>query len=200
MLEKPKKAIMQKRNYRKGSIIFAQNENSSEIYILNEGILEIIVDNKIVAEISERGVFFGEMSHMLDGKRNATIRTKTDCSCIVIYAQYVNLVVRSNPEIGVNLMKSLANRLRKTTKLLLKSLDSEKSKPSNDKASLRLKSFYDLIILMKMATNEQVKEALALQKQEGKKENIIRYLSKIAEIDENDLIVLTNLFKKYRLK
>ncbi len=199
MLEKPKKAIMQKRNYRKGSIIFAQNENSSEIYILNEGILEIIVDNKIVAEISERGVFFGEMSHMLDGKRNATIRTKTDCSCIVIYSEYVNLVVRSNPEIGVNLMKSLANRLRKTTKLLLKSLD-KKNKPSNDKASFHLNSFYDLIMLMKMATSEQVKEAIALHEQEGKKENIIRYLSRIAEIDENDLIVLTNLFKKYSLK
>ncbi len=192
MIQQAKKSIMQKRHYKKGTIIFSQNENSNEIYILNQGILEVIIDNKMVAKISQRGVFFGEMAYVLNSKRNATIRTATDCNCIIIYSNYVDAVIRANPEIGINLMKSLAKRLKNTTRSLIDNLEQNEEKPNSNNL------VYNLLVTLKMIDQEKIKKAIAMYQEDNQQRSITKYLSQVSGKEENDFTTILNLYEKYK--
>ncbi len=211
---------MQEKTYKKGSIVFTQNENSNEIYILNEGVLEIIVNQKKVSEINQRGVFFGEMAYILQEKRNATVRTKTNCSCLIIYSKYVEAVVKSSPEIGIILMKSLARRLKKTTNNLLHYINERernalKINPKDNQAEEKLElsileyvaydeieanNYFQCLKMLNMMDSDQINNfssAYSYSKHE-KKENFLKKLNYFTKIEVNDLLLMLKLYQKYK--
>lgn len=69
---------MQPFNYKPGETIIQQGEEGDFFYIIDQGEVEVYVNNKCVTSISDGGSF-GELALIYGTPRAATIKAKTDC-------------------------------------------------------------------------------------------------------------------------
>jgi CRP-like cAMP-binding protein len=100
------------RNFKEGEIILLEGERSEDLYMLLEGEIEVIKNNTVVAEINQPDVFFGEMSYLLNHKRTASLRAKTDVRAInVNYFSVENTEQNRVAEASLKLMRTMASRL-----------------------------------------------------------------------------------------
>ncbi len=110
-----------------GEYVFQEGELGTEMFILQEGQVEIFQTvggkERQLARL-EKGDFFGEMSILEDLPRNASARAVGPSRLIVIDGATFDSMLRSNPEIGVRIMRKLSRRVRTTDELLHKVLDS----------------------------------------------------------------------------
>ena len=103
--------------FKKGSVIFHMKDMSTDLYIVDAGILKAMLSDdegdEIVLASFEKGAFFGELS-LLDGKgRSATIVADSDSELSVLsQADFLGLL-NKDPKIAVALMTTLVERLRK---------------------------------------------------------------------------------------
>jgi hypothetical protein len=111
-----------------GSYLFREGELGTEMFILQEGQVEI---TKTVAgtdeqlAVLEKGDFFGEMSLLEDLPRTASARAVTDCKVIRINGATFDQMLRSKPEIAVRIMRKLSRRLRQTDAMLREALGNQ---------------------------------------------------------------------------
>jgi len=103
--------------FKKGSVIFHMKDMSTDLYIVDAGILKAMLSDdegdEIVLARFEKGAFFGELS-LLDGKgRSATIVADSDSELSVLsQADFLGLL-NKDPIIAIALMTTLVERLRK---------------------------------------------------------------------------------------
>lgn len=102
--------------YKAGTRVFCQGDKSTEIYILKKGAVTVCVDDQIVGLINTPDTFIGEMAYFLGIPRTATVEAVEDSEFIVIPAEDLYENVLKNPEIGIELIKILSERLANTTK------------------------------------------------------------------------------------
>jgi CRP-like cAMP-binding protein len=102
--------------YKTGSTIVHQGEKGDDIFILKHGAVTVLVDDQIVGLINAPDTVFGEMSYFLGVNRTATIEAVEDSEVIVIPGDTLFNLVFRKPEIGIDLMKILSDRLKVTTK------------------------------------------------------------------------------------
>jgi len=102
---------------KKGSVLFHKTDMSTDLYIVDAGILKAMLSDdegdEIVLAHFDKGAFFGELS-LLDGKgRSATIVADTDSELSVLsQADFLGLL-NKDPKISIALMTTLVERLRK---------------------------------------------------------------------------------------
>ncbi len=198
--------IMSKKMYPKGSVLFKQGDNSRELYILNSGAMEVIVDNQTVAEIDERGSFFGELAAILNEPRNATIKTKTQCECIVIPTKYVEAVITAKPEIGLNLIKILARRLKKTTNNLalrttqylqetMKTRDLQNKLNNEEGVKEESRNVYDIMVRLNIINEQQLAEARSRKEKEPDK-SLATILIEMKVAPMQDILDILKIYSK----
>ena len=104
-----------------GEIIFREGDLGTEMYIIQEGKVEILKhfrgENQQLAVLSQ-GDFFGEMSILEDQPRAATARALSDVTLLQINGTTFDQMLRKNPEVAVRMMRKLSRRLRDTDRLL----------------------------------------------------------------------------------
>jgi len=108
-----------------GETIFGEGELGTEMYIIQDGRVEIV--KQIVGEarqlaVLEKGDFFGEMAILEDKPRTAAARALTPIKLLMINGSTFDQMLRSNPEIAVRMMRKLSRRLRETDGMLRESL------------------------------------------------------------------------------
>jgi pSer/pThr/pTyr-binding forkhead associated (FHA) protein len=111
-----------------GDYVFREGELGTEMFILQEGqveILKLVGDAEEQLAILEKGDFFGEMSLLEDLPRTATARAVTDCKVIRINGATFDQMLRTKPEIAVRIMRKLSRRLRQTDQMLREALGSQ---------------------------------------------------------------------------
>jgi len=104
-----------------GDYVFREGELGTEMYIINEGKVEIlnqVGDEEQVLAILEKGDFFGEMSVLEDLPRAASARAATDIRLLQINGSTFDQLLQGNPEIAVRMMRKLSRRLRETDEML----------------------------------------------------------------------------------
>ncbi|MCG6964459.1 MAG: cyclic nucleotide-binding domain-containing protein [Acidobacteria bacterium] len=105
-----------------GEFIFRENEPGAEMFIIQEGEVEIVKqihgDLRQVA-VLEEGDFFGEMAILEDMPRTAAARALTQATLLRIDRTTFNQLIRHNPEISVRMLRKLCHRLRMTNPALL---------------------------------------------------------------------------------
>ncbi len=103
--------------YAAGTVIFAQGDAGSDMYIVHEGEVEIRREGGAgldrVARL-EKGDFFGEMSLLEELPRLATARAATDTRLVKIDSAAFDKLLRRDPEIAIRIMRKLSRRLRET--------------------------------------------------------------------------------------
>jgi uncharacterized membrane protein len=105
-----------------GAVLFRTGDVGDAMYIIEEGKVRIYVRAKDGHEVTltelESGDFFGEMV-LLDGKpRSADARVEEDARLAVLSREHFLSFVRSNPNVALEMLTALANRLRHTDELL----------------------------------------------------------------------------------
>lgn len=98
-----------------GEMIFGEGEPGAEMYIIEEGEVEIlkgIGPNQRRLALLEEGDFFGEMALLEGLDRSAAARAVTDCRLLPIDASTFGQMLRDFPEIAVRMMRKLSQRLR----------------------------------------------------------------------------------------
>jgi CRP-like cAMP-binding protein len=104
-----------------GEYIFHEGDLGTEMYIINEGKVEIlnqVSDEEQVLAVLEKGDFFGEMSVLEDLPRAASARAGTDVRLLQINGSTFDQLLQGNPEIAVRMMRKLSRRLRETDEML----------------------------------------------------------------------------------
>lgn len=107
--------------YKAGDFIFREGDLGTEMYIINEGkveILNVVGDEEQVLAVLEKGDFFGEMSVLEDLPRAATARAATDVRLLQINGSTFDQLLQGNPEIAVRMMRKLSRRLRETDEMI----------------------------------------------------------------------------------
>lgn len=105
-------------SFEKGKAIFLEGDDSQDLFILASGHLNVFKGNKKIAEITERGSLFGEMSFLLDAKRTATIKAERDVKAIRIPKEDITGFLHEFPEVAGEISKLLAKRLDETSRIL----------------------------------------------------------------------------------
>jgi CRP/FNR family transcriptional regulator, cyclic AMP receptor protein len=105
-----------------GALLFRAGDKGDAMYLIEEGKVRICVRAKDGNEVTltelERGDFFGEMA-LLDGKRrSADAIVQEDARLAVLSREHFLSFVRSNPNVALEMLTALANRLRHTDELL----------------------------------------------------------------------------------
>ena len=105
-----------------GEVLFRAGHEGDAMYIIEEGKVRIFVRAKDGHEVTltelQRGDFFGEMA-LLDGKpRSADARVAEDARLAVLSREHFLSFTRSNPNVALEMLTALANRLRQTDELL----------------------------------------------------------------------------------
>ncbi|MDP0500369.1 MAG: cyclic nucleotide-binding domain-containing protein [Verrucomicrobiota bacterium JB022] len=102
-----------------GQTIIQQGEEGIGFFILKSGTLEVYKDDVLLAMLMYPGTVFGEMGGILGRPRTCTIRAKTQVSIIHVQMETVEELVHEQPEIAIKIIKTLANRLDRTTQKLI---------------------------------------------------------------------------------
>jgi CRP-like cAMP-binding protein len=108
--------------FRKGEVVFHKTDLSTDLYIVNSGTLKAVLADEeggeIVLAVFGKGAFFGELS-LLDGKgRSATIVADSDAELAVLKQTVFLDLLQKDPKIGVALISTLVERLRKADEFI----------------------------------------------------------------------------------
>ncbi|MCH7668763.1 MAG: cyclic nucleotide-binding domain-containing protein [Acidobacteria bacterium] len=99
-------------------IIREDSQSTMGFYMLVEGSAVVTRGDHLLAEYAP-GDYFGEIALLLDDTvRTATVSAKTDVTVLVITRWDFRALVKTNPEIAVELMAVLAKRLADTDRVL----------------------------------------------------------------------------------
>ena len=131
--------------YSRGSVICEQNTVGEEMFILQSGTIEVLIDNNKVATIEEPGTVTGEMALLLGEPRTATLKAMNNVVLTRIRKDELKTVAEKQSSVLKGISLALARRhyyngvkidtLNKT--LLEQKLDGDQSKEAKGALALQ---------------------------------------------------------------
>jgi CRP/FNR family transcriptional regulator len=110
------------RRFRRGDIVFAEGESGDALYVVIDGKVKIFRTSPDGREnmlaVLGPGEMFGELSLFDPGPRTATVAAITDCSLTSLAHDMLRPWLAGRPELGVQLLQALAQRLRRTNEAM----------------------------------------------------------------------------------
>lgn len=110
------------RHYRRGDIVFAEGDDGDALYVVVEGKVKIFRTSPDGREnmlaVLGPGEMFGELSLFDPGPRTATVAAITDASLASLAHEALRPWLAGRPELGVQLLRALAQRLRRTNEAM----------------------------------------------------------------------------------
>jgi uncharacterized membrane protein len=129
---------LSEQNVSRNTRLFRHGEKGDAMYLIESGRVRISIQDQeknevVLAELAQ-GDFFGEMS-LIDGRqRSADAHVIEDGRLAILSRESFLAFVRNNPDIALNMLSALTERLRRTDELLR----SRASKNANDEEQARL--------------------------------------------------------------
>ncbi|HVR40683.1 MAG TPA: cyclic nucleotide-binding domain-containing protein [Thermoanaerobaculia bacterium] len=109
--------------YAAGDCIFEQGELGTEMFIIQEGEVDIIkrigTESHQLSRL-EKGDFFGEMAVLEAMPRTADAVAVSDVKLVAINGSRFDEMLRKNPEVAVRIIRKYSKRLREANTLLEK--------------------------------------------------------------------------------
>jgi CRP-like cAMP-binding protein len=107
--------------YAAGDMIFSQGDLGTEMFIIQDGEVEILKhingESHILSHL-EKGDFFGEMALLEAAPRTADAIAKTEVKALIINGSRFDDMLKKNPEIAVRIIRKYSKRLREANTLL----------------------------------------------------------------------------------
>ena len=105
------------RSFDAGTVIIKEGERGVGFYMILDGKVEVRRKGKILSTLSA-GEFFGEMGMIDDQPRSADVVAVSPTTTFGLSPWSFTATVTANPEIALQMMKVLVNRLRTSSKAL----------------------------------------------------------------------------------
>jgi CRP-like cAMP-binding protein len=109
--------------YAAGDRIFSQGDLGTEMFIIQDGTVEIIKhigsESHVLSRL-EKGDFFGEMALLEAMPRTADAVAVTEVKAVAINGSRFDEMLRKNPEVAVRIIRKYSKRLREANTLLEK--------------------------------------------------------------------------------
>jgi len=114
--------LLESRDFKAGMFLFRTGDEGDAMYLIEHGRVRICVratdGHEVTLTELERGDFFGEMA-LLDGQhRSADAIVSEDARLAMLSREHFLSFVQSNPNVALEMLTALANRLRHTDELL----------------------------------------------------------------------------------
>ncbi len=97
--------------------IMYEGETGTAMYIVLSGKVAIAIGRKIVEKLGPGGVF-GEMALVDNSPRTATAVARSDCELLTIDRDALIMLLKLDPAVGMQMMRSVAGRIRYMNELL----------------------------------------------------------------------------------
>ena len=114
--------LMSVREVPAGTLLFKMGDPGDSMYLIEGGQVRIYIhdgdgENLTLAELGD-GDFFGEMA-IIDGKPRSANAAATEQACLAVLAREDFLrFVRDNPDVALEMVSAISERLRRTDELL----------------------------------------------------------------------------------
>lgn len=108
-------------SYSAGEQIFAQGDLGTEMFIIQEGSVDIVKQLSGEAHILshlEKGDFFGEMAVLESLPRSADAIAVSEVRIVAINGSQFDEMLRRNPEVAVRIIRKYSKRLREANALI----------------------------------------------------------------------------------
>jgi CRP/FNR family cyclic AMP-dependent transcriptional regulator len=99
--------------YRAGEAIFRTGDHGDSMYVVVEGQVRISAHGKELEVLGPGGVF-GEIALIDNGPRSADVIAVTDCRVVPIDQNWFKFLVQQTPFFSLQIMRVMADRLRRT--------------------------------------------------------------------------------------
>jgi len=111
-------ACVRRRFFKRGEVIVHKGDPGGSLFIITEGQVKIVLPSdsgeEALLTVLNEGDFFGELS-LIDGQpRSATIVTTAPTETLVLHREDFLNFLRTSPEVGIDMLRVLARRLRET--------------------------------------------------------------------------------------
>ena len=106
------------KTYQKGDALFVEGDESQDLYFLVSGHLEVLKGDKKIAEITEPGALFGELSFLLGAKRTATIQAENEVRVLRIPKNEVSTFLKDFPAVAEKITQIIARRLDESSQAI----------------------------------------------------------------------------------
>ena len=100
-----------------GASLFEEDDDGHQMYVLATGRAEVIVANRVVEQL-QHGSIVGEMGLVAPGPRSAAVVAVDDCEFIAIDEQRFQFLVQQTPYFATQVMRVMAERLRRVNQLV----------------------------------------------------------------------------------
>ncbi|MFT5483817.1 MAG: CRP/FNR family cyclic AMP-dependent transcriptional regulator [Halieaceae bacterium] len=105
--------------FAKNTVVIHENDTADSLFIIESGRVKVYCSEKngkeFIMNTQGAGDYFGELALLDDSLRSASVRTVEKSSFCVIYKDDFNRVLDEHPNISRQLIKNLADRVRKLT-------------------------------------------------------------------------------------
>ncbi len=95
-------------------VIAREGEIGTGLFIVGEGRVRVMRDGRPIAHLGV-GEFFGELSVLDGGARNATVIADEPTTCLALATWDADRVLREQPGVALAVLRVLAGRLREAT-------------------------------------------------------------------------------------
>ncbi len=106
--------------YQDGDIIIQEGNKDKDFFKLVRGKVAVLRGSKKIAEISEPGEYFGEMSTISGEARFASIVSSGRCTIKRYPGEKLMELIEKYPDVSRHLFKTLVGRLQKTDRIVVK--------------------------------------------------------------------------------
>ncbi len=108
--------------YKSGQSLFEQGDIGDAAFIIIEGTADVIVNREAPMVVTQVGKddIVGEIAILVDIPRTATVTPTSEVTALKITKELFFRMITDFPEMGVEIMRVLAQRLEQTTAQLLK--------------------------------------------------------------------------------
>ena len=107
------------RSFPKNTVVIHENDPADSLFVIESGKVKVYCSDKngkeFIMNTQGAGDYFGELALLDDSTRSASVRTVEKCSFCIIYKEDFNRVLDEHPNIGRQLVRNLAQRVRKLT-------------------------------------------------------------------------------------
>ena len=105
------------REFKAGDVIFKQGDAAHELFVVQDGEVEIRLGNRLLETLSEFSIF-GEMALIDAAPRSATAVARTDVKLVAVAGKQFLFLISNAPHFALNVIRVMARRLRATNQSL----------------------------------------------------------------------------------
>jgi CRP/FNR family transcriptional regulator, cyclic AMP receptor protein len=99
------------REFKAGEVIFNEGDPAQDLFVVQSGKVEIKLGNRVLETIGANDIF-GEMALIDHALRSATVVAVTDVKLVPVGEKQFLFLVGRTPHFSLNVMRTLARRLR----------------------------------------------------------------------------------------